>query len=117
MSSSVDILTIAKRKTELRKIASTHGGEWVGPCPACGGRDRFHVWPDKTDSKRPERVGVYWCRSCGKAGDVVQWFVDFEGKRLSRGVRCAWDRSAGGRPAARVRNAEAAGPARRMYVK
>jgi hypothetical protein len=65
---------------QLKKVASTHGGEWVGPCPACGGRDRFHVWPDKVDSKRSDRVGIYWCRSCEKAGDVVQWFVDFEGK-------------------------------------
>lgn len=76
----MDILTLAQSKTQLKKTASTHGGEWVGPCPACGGRDRFHVWPDKTDSKRSERVGIYWCRGCGKAGDVIQWFVDFEGK-------------------------------------
>lgn len=76
----MDILTLAQTKTQLKKTASTHGGEWVGACPACGGRDRFHVWPDKTDSKRSDRVGIYWCRGCGKAGDVVQWFVDFEGK-------------------------------------
>ena len=77
----MDILTLAQSKTQLRKTASTHGGEYVGPCPSCGGRDRFHVWPDKTDSKRSERVGIYWCRSCGKAGDVVQFLVDFEGMR------------------------------------
>jgi DNA primase len=76
----MDILSLAQAKTQLRKTASTHGGEWVGPCPACGGRDRFHVWPDKVDSKRSERVGIYWCRSCGKAGDVVQFLVDFDGR-------------------------------------
>lgn len=76
----MDILALAQSKTQLKKTASTHGGEWVGPCPACGGRDRFHVWPDKTDSKRSDRVGIYWCRSCGKAGDVVQFLVDFDGK-------------------------------------
>lgn len=76
----MDILAIAQSKTQLKKTASTHGGEWVGPCPSCGGRDRFHVWPDKTDSKRSERVGIYWCRSCGKSGDVVQFMVDFDGK-------------------------------------
>ena len=75
----MDILSLAQAKTQLRKTASTHGGEWVGPCPACGGRDRFHVWPDKCDSKRSERVGIYWCRSCGKSGDIVQFLVDFDG--------------------------------------
>ena len=75
----MDILSLAQSKTQLRKTASTHGGEWVGPCPACGGRDRFHVWPEKTDSKRSERVGIYWCRSCGKSGDLVQFLVDFDG--------------------------------------
>jgi len=38
--------------------------EWAGPCPWCGGKDRFHVW---------ER-GNYWCRPgpghCGAEGWV-----------------------------------------------
>lgn len=83
----MDILTLAQSKTQLRKTASTHGGEYVGPCPSCGGTDRFHVWPDKVDSKRSERVGIYWCRSCGKSGDVIQWFVDFEGMTHAQAFR------------------------------
>lgn len=83
----MDILTLAQSKTKLKKTASTHGGEWVGPCPSCGGRDRFHVWPEKTDSRRSDRVGIYWCRSCGKAGDVVQWLVDFEGMSYADAFR------------------------------
>ena len=75
----MDILTLANQKTQLKRTAATHGGEWTGPCPGCGGRDRFHVWPEKADSKRSERIGVYWCRSCGKSGDAVQFLVDFEG--------------------------------------
>jgi hypothetical protein len=35
--------------------------EWVGPCPRCGGRDRFGVNPAK---------GVWLCRHCG-GGDGV----------------------------------------------
>jgi hypothetical protein len=76
----MDMLSLAQEKTQLRKTAGTHGGEFVGPCPGCGGRDRFHVWPDRTDSRRSERVGIYWCRGCGKGGDVVQFLVDFDGK-------------------------------------
>ncbi len=54
----------------LKKVASTNGGEYAGPCPFCGGRDRFRVWP---------RTGRYWCRGCGKAGDEIQYLRDARG--------------------------------------
>ncbi len=59
----------------VKKVATTRGGEYAGGCPACGeGRDRFRVWPaDK------EGEGSYWCRRCGKGGDLVQFLVDFCG--------------------------------------
>ena len=47
--------------------------EVAGPCPKCGGKDRFIVWPD-----RP-RGGAYMCRGCGASGDGVQFLRDFEG--------------------------------------
>src|SRR5205807_1193422 len=31
------------------------GGEWAGPCPFCGGKDRFRVQP---------KTGLWFCRSC-----------------------------------------------------
>jgi len=65
---------LASKKVELKKVSSTHGGEWAGPCPACGGNDRFRVWPDQYQGK-----GGYWCRSCAKAGDNIQFLIDFEG--------------------------------------
>ncbi len=65
---------LAVKKTNLKKVASTHGGEWAGPCPSCGGNDRFRVWPNENAGK-----GGYWCRSCGKAGDNIQFLIDFEG--------------------------------------
>jgi hypothetical protein len=37
------------------------GREWVGPCPVCGGRDRFGINPDK---------GAWNCRHCG-GGDGI----------------------------------------------
>lgn len=70
----MNTLDLAQRKTILKKIASTGGGEWCGPCPECGGNDRFRVWPNENSGK-----GGYWCRSCGKAGDNIQFLVDFEG--------------------------------------
>jgi hypothetical protein len=65
---------LAAKKVTLKKVSSTHGGEYAGPCPACGGNDRFRVWPDQYQGK-----GGYWCRSCGKVGDNIQFLIDFEG--------------------------------------
>ena len=47
--------------------------EFAGPCPGCGGKDRFIVWPE-----RP-RGGAYLCRGCGGRGDGVQFLRDFMG--------------------------------------
>jgi hypothetical protein len=42
---AIDLVTLASQHTRLKRIASTRGGEFAGPCPrsGCGGRDRFHV--------------------------------------------------------------------------
>lgn len=50
-----------------KKAASTGGGEWCGPCPWCGGKDRFRLWPAQG------QAGKYWCRQCGRSGDAVQY--------------------------------------------
>lgn len=38
------------------------GRERIGPCPTCGGRDRFAINTAK---------GVFQCRQCGAAGDAI----------------------------------------------
>lgn len=53
----------------FKKVASTNGGEWSGPCPWCGGDDRFLIWPEY-------KGGRYWCRGCNKSGDAVQYIRD-----------------------------------------
>jgi len=77
----MNTLDLAQQKVKLKKASGTHGGEWQGPCPGCGGEDRFHVWPDQNEGK-----GGYWCRGCGKGGDNIQFLRDFEG--LSFGDAC-----------------------------
>ena len=57
-----------------KKVASTKGGEYHSACPACGGNDRFHVWPEQHGGN-----GSYWCRRCSKSGDNIQFLIDFEG--------------------------------------
>jgi hypothetical protein len=43
----VDLLELIGRDTRLRRVASTRGGEYAGPCPFCGGHDRLRVQPGR----------------------------------------------------------------------
>ncbi len=52
----------------LRKESAT---SLCGPCPKCGGDDRFVYKPDQ---------GRFWCRNCHeKAGDIIDFHVWNEG--------------------------------------
>lgn len=70
----MDILTLTQQDTELRKVAGTGGGEYIGACPFCGGVDRFHVWPSQGRfccmDNRASRNG------CGRSGDVIAYLVE-----------------------------------------
>lgn len=63
LKKSVDLRELASRYTELRRESAR---ELAGPCPKCGGNDRFHVAAD-----------FFFCRQCHpKRGDVfelLQW--------------------------------------------
>lgn len=61
----MNILDLAEKRTELKKVSSS---EYAGPCPNCGGDDRFRVLPND---------GRYFCRQCEKKGDVIQFCTDF----------------------------------------
>jgi hypothetical protein len=72
----MNVLDLAQRNgRQYRKASATNGGEWHGPCPGCGGDDRFHIWPAENEGQ-----GGYWCRGCGKFGDAIQFLRDFEGR-------------------------------------
>lgn len=60
MSGGVPILEVALRLGV--KFKSGGGVERCGPCPACGGDDRFSVNTAK---------GVFNCRGCGVGGDTI----------------------------------------------
>jgi DNA primase len=66
----------------LKKVATTNGGEYAGPCPSCGGSDRFRVWPADRGGR-----GSYWCRGCGRSGDDVQLLKDFRGMSYPEAFR------------------------------
>jgi len=54
----------------LKRVASTGGGELAGPCPFCGGRDRFRYQPANN---------IWLCRNC--TGGVWRDVIDFIARR------------------------------------
>jgi len=59
-----------------KRVASTNGGEFASPCPFCGGNDRFRSWPGQGEG------GRWWCRQCGRSGDVIQYLRDYRRMRF-----------------------------------
>lgn len=58
-TSKLDLLNIIGRDTQLKKVAVTGGGEYHGPCPFCGGKDRFAI-----QLNRNGHGGRWACRAC-----------------------------------------------------
>jgi phage/plasmid primase-like uncharacterized protein len=53
----IDLLACALKYVELKRIGRMH--EYEGPCPPCGGTDRFRLNPHKR---------TFPCRQCGGKG-------------------------------------------------
>src|SRR6516225_365536 len=65
MSSAVEIAKAIPIETELARRGYTltrSAKDLKGPCPVCGGRDRFVVTPSKA---------LWHCRGCQKGGSVI----------------------------------------------
>jgi DNA primase len=69
-----DLLAIIGHDTNLgnKPAATTNGGEWKGPCPFCGGENRFYVQPKRQPFPR------WYCRQCTPEGGSV---IDYIAKR------------------------------------
>src|SRR5690606_24582772 len=66
LKSKTDLVGLAGRYTTLRRESSR---EYSGPCPKCGGTDRFHVRDGE-----PGRAGWFFCRMCHpKRGDAIEF--------------------------------------------
>ena len=94
-----DLLALIGHDTILKRVASTDGGEWAGPCRRCGGKDRFHC------------TATWWfCRQCHeKRGDAIEYVCWRDGV----GFREACDHLTGGKlaPSARLPKATGSIPA------
>lgn len=73
LKQAVSLVEVAQRYTTLTQIS--HSGESQGPCPLCGGDDRFHVDVAK---------GRFYCRQCyPRGGDVIDLVMRVEGVSFS----------------------------------
>lgn len=79
-----EILTA--RGFQLKKHARN---ELCGPCPWCGGTDRFIY---KIDQDR------YWCRQCEKNGDAIQLLRDLDGLSFQEAKKALGDNGNSARP-------------------
>lgn len=70
-----DLLTYVQSKVNLirKEYKSYRGKELKGPCPVCGGEDRFWIHPNYLD-------GRWYCRQCEpKGGDLIALIMKVEG--------------------------------------
>jgi hypothetical protein len=74
MNVGCDILGVARNfGARLRRS----GAEWVGPCPVCGGTDRFAINPSK---------GLWNCRGCDRGGDAIDLVRHITGSSFALAV-------------------------------
>lgn len=64
----------------FKKVANSKGGVWKGPCPWCGGTDRFSIYPFDDE-------GSYICNQCKHYGDPIQFERDFNGLSFLEAVQ------------------------------
>ena len=67
----------------VRKVSSSHGGEFSSSCPLCGGRDRFRIWPADKNG------GGFWCRRCNEHGDLITYLMRIKGMKYREACRTA----------------------------
>src|SRR5437588_10872604 len=73
----VDLLQLAEIDTSLRRHATTEGGDYKGPCPNCGGKDRLVILPLHLDMQRRRR-GQFFCRNCHpERGDAIEYLKHY----------------------------------------
>jgi hypothetical protein len=87
----VDLLDYARTRANLRRVPA----EWVGPCPGCGGRDRFSI---------SLRKRVWHCRQAERdgarsGGDVIALAMHVEACDFTRACEILTNRPPPGRDA------------------
>jgi len=71
MPKTITILYEEQGLTAKQKTAN----ELCGPCPWCGGKDRFTLFTEQGI----DNGGRFWCRQCGKNGDTITFLRELTG--------------------------------------
>lgn len=72
------------------QVSSAKGGEYASPCPGCGGKDRFHTFPEQEGGPLCVDAGMrgtFFCRQCGAAGDALEFLTAFQGMSFAEACR------------------------------
>lgn len=76
------------------KLKNKTVAEKCGPCPVCGGKDRFVIFVAQNNG-----AGSWYCRGCDKGGDLIEFYRHCEGMGYREACKAA-GREAPARPAA-----------------
>jgi Toprim domain/Zinc-binding domain of primase-helicase len=79
-----DILDVARRHGVLSGLKKV-GGEYIGPCPICGGKDRFGINPHRQGKNG--KPGLFLCRRCGEGGDAIDLERFLSGTKFRHAVK------------------------------
>lgn len=85
----MNILDLYQDDVDGRVISVSGGQEHRGPCPVCGGEDRFGVWPEQ------DKRGTFYCgrekgvgNGCGIGGDAIQYLRTVRGYSYHEACNC-----------------------------
>jgi Zinc-binding domain of primase-helicase len=70
---SYDLLAEIEQDTRLKRTSSSRGGQYNGPCPWCGGLDRFRVQPHYG------AYGFFACNQCRRSGTAIDYLMLMRG--------------------------------------
>ena len=73
LKETISLIDLAGRYVELRKATAD---EYHGPCPWCGGTDRFRV-----------RADFFACRQCGRTGDAINFVQEHDNVDFKEAVQ------------------------------
>jgi DNA primase len=64
-----DLLAEIEQDTRLKRTSTSRGGQYNGPCPWCGGLDRFRVQPHYG------AYGFFACNQCKRSGTAIDYLM------------------------------------------
>jgi len=87
----INLLDLYRDDIDSRVTSVSGGKEYRGPCPKCGGNDRFGVWPQQDNGR-----GTFFCgrgkngggNGCGIGGDAIQYLRDVRGYTYQEACDC-----------------------------